>query len=123
MRISLEATPLEQDSDNRSTVEDPPQDDGLEDQARIDHPSQPQSTEIEDGNSSSIGGPAGQQPVLVEYLDQLMRAQEEQGRLEEELERERLEEELGLSHQEQPVLEPSARPPERQNSPSTPPDD
>ncbi|CAK40083.1 hypothetical protein M747DRAFT_290932 [Aspergillus niger ATCC 13496] len=86
MRISLEATPLEQDSDNRSTVEDPPQDDGLEDQARIDHPSQPQSTEIEDGNSSSIGGPAGQQPVLVEYLDQLMRAQEEQGRLEEELE-------------------------------------
>nr|XP_001393307.2 hypothetical protein ANI_1_2604074 [Aspergillus niger CBS 513.88] len=90
-----------------STVEDPPQDDGLEDQARIDHPSQPQSTEIEDGNSSSIGGPAGQQPVLVEYLDQLMRAQEEQGRLEEELERERLEEELGLSHQEQPVLEPN----------------
>ncbi|PYH60299.1 uncharacterized protein BO96DRAFT_497933 [Aspergillus niger CBS 101883] len=122
-RISLEATPLEQDSEDRPTVEGPPQDDGLEDQARIDHPSQPQSTEIEDGNSSSVGGPSGQQPVLDEYLDQLMRAQEEQERLEEELERERLKEELGLSHQEQPVLEPSPRPPERQNSPPTPPDD
>ncbi|KAL4993155.1 hypothetical protein BDV10DRAFT_190245 [Aspergillus recurvatus] len=52
-----------------------------------------------------------------------MRAQEEQERLEEELEHERLEEELGLSHQEQPVLELSSRPPERQNSPPTPPDD
>lgn len=36
-----------------------------------------------------------------------MRAQEEQERLEEELERERLAEELGLSNQEQPVLEAS----------------
>lgn len=52
-----------------------------------------------------------------------MRAQEEQQRLEEGLERERLEEELGLSNQEQPVPEPSPRPHEGQNSPPRPPDD
>ncbi|GAA87890.1 hypothetical protein AKAW_06004 [Aspergillus luchuensis IFO 4308] len=122
-RVSPEAAPLVQDSGNTPAVEDPPLDDGPEDQARTDHPSQPQSPEIGDGNSSDVGGPGGQQPGSNDYIDQLMRAQEERERLEEELDRERLEEELGLSRQEQPVLEPSPRPQERQNSPLTPPDD
>lgn len=51
-----------------------------------------------------------------------MRAQEEQQRLEEELEHERLEGELGLANQEQPVPEPSPRPPEGQNPPRLPDD-
>lgn len=67
--ISLEAAPLEQDSDDRPTVESPHQDNGLEDRARINHPSQPQSAEFEDGNFSSVGGPGGQQQALDEYLD------------------------------------------------------
>ncbi|RMJ21831.1 hypothetical protein PHISP_07297 [Aspergillus sp. HF37] len=121
-RISREATPLERVSGNRPTVEGPRHDDDHEDQAQTDHP-QPQSTENEDGNSSSISVPRGKQPVLDDYLDQLMRAQEEQETLEEGLERERLEEEFGLSHQEQPVLEPSPRPPEKQNLPLRAPDD
>ncbi|RDH30832.1 hypothetical protein BDQ94DRAFT_180863 [Aspergillus welwitschiae] len=122
-RISLEATPLEQDSDDRPTVEGPPLDNGLEDQARIAHPSQPQPTEIEDDNSTSVGGPAGQEQGLKEYVDHIMRAREEQDKLEEELDHERLQEELGISYQKQPVLEPSPRPRERQNSPLAPPDD
>lgn len=123
-RISLEAAPLEQDSGDRQTIEGPHQDDGLEDQARVDHPSQLESTEFEGGNSSSgVGGPGGQRQVLDKYLDQLMRAQEEQQRLEEELEREQLDEELGFSNKGQPILEPSPRPREGQNSPPRPPDD
>lgn len=58
---------------------------------------------------------------MDEYLGRLMRAQEEQQRLEEELERERLEEELSLSDQEQLVRDPSPRSQERQNSPRLPP--
>jgi hypothetical protein len=121
-RISLEATPLERASGEGPTVEGPRHNDDLEDQALFDHP-QPQATEIEDGNSSSASRPRGQQPVLDKYLDQLMRAQEEQQKLEEDLERERLEEEFGRSHQERPALEPSPRSPEGQNSPLRVPDD
>ena len=87
-RISLEAALLEQDSGDRPTIEGPHQDDGLEDQTWIDHPSQPQSTEFESGNSLSVRGPSGQQQALDEYLDHLRRAQEEQQRLEEKLEHE-----------------------------------
>ena len=86
-RISLE-TALEQGSDDRQTVDGLHQDHDLEDQALINHSSQPQSVEFEDGNSSSVGSPGGQQMVLDDYLDQLMRAQKEQERLEEELEHE-----------------------------------
>lgn len=121
-RISFEAAPLEQDSGDRQTIEGPHQDDGLEHQARIDHPSQPQSTEFEGGNSLSVRGPGGQQQALDEYLGHLMRAQEEQQRLEEKLENERLEEELGLFNQEQPVLEPLPRLQEGQKSPLRLPD-
>lgn len=121
-RISLEATPLERVSEDRPTVEGQNHDEGLEEQAQVDHPSQRQSTKAEDGNSSSVGDTGGQQPVLEEYLDQLMRAQEEQEKLEAELERERLEEELGLSNQEQPAPDLSPRPQEGQNSPARPPD-
>lgn len=122
-RISLEGTPLERVSEDRPTIEGQNHDDGLKEQAPVNHPSQPRSTEVEDGNFSSVGDTGGQQPVLEEYLDQLMRAQEEQEKLEAELERERLEEELGLSNQEQRVPDPSPRPQEGQNSPVRPPDD
>lgn len=122
-RISLETGPLEPGLDDRLTVARPNQDNGLDDQAQIDHTSQPVSTEIKKENSSNVSGPSGHQQVLDEYLDQLMRAQEEQQRLEEELERERLEEELGLSNQEQPVPEFSPRPQEGQDLPPTAPDD
>lgn len=69
MRILFEEIPLKQDLDNRLTVEDLPQNNNLKDQARINYLLQPQSTEIEDGNSLSISSPAGQQPVLVEYFN------------------------------------------------------
>lgn len=62
----------------------------LEGQAPVGHP-QPQSMEIADSKSSNVGGPGGQQPVLDEYLDQLMRAREEQEKLDQDFERERLE--------------------------------
>lgn len=118
-RISLEATPLGRLSEARPTVEGPCHDDDIENQAQLGPPSQPQPTEIEDGSSSCVGGPSGQQSALNEYLDQLKRAQEEQEKLEERLERERLEEDFGVSHQEQPVLEPSSGPAEGQNPPLT----
>lgn len=122
MRLSLEATLLEWVSGDRPTIEGTHHDNDLEDQAQVYHP-QPQSTDIEDSNSSNTGRPSGQQPVLDEYLDQLMRAWDKQEKLAEDLEHERLEEEFSLSHQEQPVLEPSPRPPEGQNSPPMAPDD
>ena len=121
-RISLE-TALEQGSDDRQTVDGLHQGHDLEDQAPINHSSQPQSAEFEDGNSSSVGGPGGQQMVLDDYLDQLMRAQKEQERLEEELEHERLEAELGPFNQEQSTPELSPRSRRGQDSPPSSPDD
>ncbi|KAA8652086.1 DUF3723 domain-containing protein [Aspergillus tanneri] len=118
-RISLEAAPLEQNLDDRPTIEGPHRDGGPQDQARIDYPSQPQSADPEGISSGipSVISPGRQQQGLDAYIDHLMRAQEEQEKLEEELEHERLEEELGLFNQEQPVLELPPRPHEGENSP------
>ena len=84
-RISLEAA-SEQDLDDGQTVEGLHQDHDSEDQPRINHSSQPEQVESEDGNFSRVGYPCGQQLVMDDYLDHLMRAQKEQQRLEEELE-------------------------------------
>lgn len=109
-----EAAPHEQDSGDRPMEEGPHEDNGHE--APIDRQSQPQNS-----NASSIDSPDEQQQALDEYLDQLRWAQEEQERLEEELDRERLEEELGPFNQEEPVPELSPRSQEGQNSPPRPP--
>lgn len=114
-RYSLETAQLEK------AVEVPHQGDGPEDGARIHRPSQPQSTELEDGNLSNVGSSSGRQDALDEYVDQLMKAQGEQQRLE-ELERERLNEDTGLPNRERPVLEPSPRTQEGPNSTPSPPD-
>ncbi|KAL2812033.1 hypothetical protein BDW59DRAFT_155380 [Aspergillus cavernicola] len=97
-RISREAVPLERDSVDTPTIEAPNQDGGPQEQTQID---QPPSSEPREGEPLR-GNPGGQQQDLDAYINQLMRAQEEQERLEEELERERLEDELGI--QEQPGL-------------------
>ncbi|KAF7164507.1 hypothetical protein CNMCM6106_001025 [Aspergillus hiratsukae] len=118
-RISLGSEPPERASEERSIIDGPHQG-AAQGQTRVDDP-QPQSSESEQDSTSDVG-PGRQQQVSDAYLDQLMRAQEEQERLEEELERERLEEELGLSDQEQPVPEVSPGFQERQDSLSSPPD-
>jgi hypothetical protein len=111
-RISVGPEPPERASEERSIIDGPHQG-AAQDQIRVDSP-QPES-------SKSDLGIGRQQVVSDAYLDQLMKAQEEQERLEEELERERLAEELGLSNQEQPVPEASPGSQVRQESPSTPP--
>ncbi|GFF50438.1 hypothetical protein IFM46972_09044 [Aspergillus udagawae] len=98
MGISVGPEPPERASEERSIIDNPHQG-AAQDQIRVDSP-QPES-------SKSDLGIGRQQVVSDAYLDQLMKAQEEQERLEEELERERLAEELGLSNQEQPVPEAS----------------
>lgn len=96
-RISLEAVPLERDSVVTPAIEAPNKDGGLREQLQV---AQPSSSEPRAGEPLH-GDPGGQQQVLDAYIDQVMRAQEEQERLEEELERERLEGELGI--QEHPA--------------------
>lgn len=115
-RLALETTQLER------AVEGHCQGDGSEHGAQIHRPSQPQSTELEDSNPSNFGSSSGRHDALGEYIDQLMKAQSEQERLDEELERERLHQELGLPNRERPILEPSPRPPEVANSTPSPPD-
>lgn len=110
-RISVGSEPPERVSEERSIIDGPHQG-AAQDRTRVDSP-QPES-------SKSDLGTGRQQEVSDEYLEQLMRAQEEQERLEEELERERLAEELGLSNQEQPVPEASPGSQVRQDSPSSP---
>ncbi|KAG2016667.1 hypothetical protein GB937_006146 [Aspergillus fischeri] len=109
-RISVGSEPPERMSEERSIIDGPHQ--GAAQDRTRDSP-QPES-------SKSDLGTGRQQEVSDAYLEQLMRAQEEQERLEEELERERLAEELGLSNQEQPVPEASPGSQVRQDSPSSP---
>ncbi|KAL5335663.1 hypothetical protein BJX70DRAFT_374791 [Aspergillus crustosus] len=109
-RISPEAVPLERDSVDTPRIEATNQDAGPQEQTQID---QPPSLEPREGEPLR-GNPGGQQRVSDAYINKLIRAQEEQEKLEEELERERLEGELGI--QEQSALEQSARFQERQNS-------
>ncbi|RHZ60740.1 DUF3723 domain-containing protein [Aspergillus thermomutatus] len=117
-RISVGSVSHERDLEERLMI-DGPHDSDAPDRTRVDG-LQHQSSEPEQ-DSSDVGS-GRQQQVSDAYLDQLMRAQEEQERLEEELERERLNEELGLSNEEQPVQEVSPGFQERQDSLSRPPD-
>ncbi|RAK94832.1 uncharacterized protein BO80DRAFT_420270 [Aspergillus ibericus CBS 121593] len=114
-RLSAGTIRPEQDLKDIPTPEAQYQNNDFENQVGIDRPLLTQSTELEDDEYSEVHI-AGRQQVLDEYLDQLMRAQEEQERLEEEIERERLEEELGLSNQERPISEMPFRAHERQVS-------
>ncbi|GKZ98529.1 hypothetical protein AnigIFM59636_003519 [Aspergillus niger] len=82
----------------RNSAETPPSEPDLKD---ITTP-EAQSREPEGSQCSDVHL-ASRQQVLVEYLDQLLRAQGEVERLDEEREHERLEEELGLSNQERPI--------------------
>jgi hypothetical protein len=115
-RISLEANETEQGLDEEALAVVPDRQDALDDQARINHAPRSASPEPEADHLSNGNSPSGQQ-ALDTYLAHLRRAQEEQERLEEELEGERLNEELGLSNQAQvpPVDSPQLE--ERRNSP------
>lgn len=110
-RISVGSEPPERASEKRSIVDDTPHQGAAQDRIQVDR-AQPESPKSDLGTGR-------QQAVSDAYLDQLMRAQEEQERLEEELERERLAEELGLSNQEQPVPEGSPGSQVRQGPPSS----
>lgn len=134
-RVSFGAIQLEKDPDERTMIEGPDRDDALDHETRINRAAQRGSSEFEADNSSNISGSQRQQD-LEEFLAGLRKAQEEQERLEVELEGQRLNEELGLSNQarlragESPQFEdrqghtkagkqkPTWRPPAKKRSPS-----
>ncbi|KAJ5900386.1 uncharacterized protein N7473_004456 [Penicillium subrubescens] len=114
-RISFEANTPEQDPGGGSLTVAPDPQDAHDDQVRVNNALPPASPESEADHSSNISGHPGQ-PGLDAYLAHLRRAQEEQERLEQELERERLNEELGLSNQGQLPPGDSPQFEDRQNS-------
>ncbi|KAI2704635.1 hypothetical protein CBS147354_9629 [Penicillium roqueforti] len=115
-RISFEADKSEQDPDQGALIVVPDQQDALDDEASVNNALQPAPPESEADSSPNISGPPRQQ-ALNAYLAHLQRTQEEQERLEEELERERLNEELGLSSKAQLPSGDTPRLEDRQNSP------
>ncbi|KAL4755928.1 DUF3723 domain-containing protein [Aspergillus foveolatus] len=102
-RILPEAVPLERDVEETTMIEAPNPDGENQEQVETDQPPR-----------LEVGSPRddqdGQQQTSDAYLNQLMRAEKEQERLEEEMERERLEGELGILNPNPPVPET-----ERQN--------
>lgn len=115
-RISFEGNGPEQDPDERALTAVPDQQDAHNGETSGSNALQQASPESEADHSSNISGPLGQQ-ALDAYLDHLQTAQEEQERLEEELENERLNEELGLSSPARRSSGNSSRLEDRQNSP------
>jgi hypothetical protein len=115
-RISIEADKPAHDSDEGELIVVPNQDEALNDPMRVKNALPPASPESEPIHSLTTGGTPGQQALDV-YLAHLQRAQEEQERLEEELETKRLNEELGLSNQAQVSSRDLPQVEDRQNSP------
>ncbi|KAJ5318586.1 hypothetical protein N7476_005006 [Penicillium atrosanguineum] len=114
-RVSIEAIQLEQEMDERAMIEGQDRDEALEDQNQTDHAALRVSSRSEVGNLSNISGLHRQQE-LDDFLAGLTKAQEEQERVEEEMERERLHEELGLSQQAR-TREEESQPEDRQIPP------
>jgi hypothetical protein len=104
-RISTDAVPPERSPRDIAMIEASIPDAGFHEQRQIDQPPPPEPSEV----ISPRGDQGRQQQSLDAYLNQLMRAQEEQERLEAELERERLAEELGVVHPTRPAPEIESR--------------
>lgn len=115
-RISIEVNEPAHYPDEEGSIVVPNQDDAPNDPMKVNNALPPASPESELTHSSTTGGTPGQQ-ALDAYLAHLQRAQEEQERLEEELETERLNEELGLSNQAQVSSRELPQVEDRQNSP------
>ncbi|KAL3439931.1 hypothetical protein BJX65DRAFT_291353 [Aspergillus insuetus] len=116
-RVSLEAVLHEHDPAETSAMSLLPQESGPQDQTRIDR-----SPSSEPGDGETLRtDPGGREQGVDAFIDHLMRAQEEQERLEEQLEQERLESELSLSNHEPRTPEQSTEFLGRQSSlPKTP---